>query len=250
VTGSSAPTEVVVQVPAFEEGVGLAETLRAVSAQPTPDDVAVEYQAWVTRSVNETCGYCDTMSAAQQTRGWRTYEAPQGKLSARNKAHRQAFQNGADIVVTWDADAVPLHDQVLAELLAPLMESGQYPAVNSTPVTDPDGDGGLLAQVVDSAARAEDILSPHLNGQAHAIRTAAWEEAGPFDTDRDETSLWETRQEEEYGLWGRLRRLGPIPRPNEATVFNDPRRHICKIPGAASPDWCDAVNMTDTRERR
>jgi hypothetical protein len=237
----------VVQIPAYHEGPQLAETAEAILQQRAPDGVAVDVEAWVTPDPDPSS--CSTWAAAEAVSGLDVYEAPIGKLSARNAAHSHAVTAGYDAFVTWDADAVPLHDQVLVELLAPLMESEQYPAVNSTPVTDPDGDGGLLAQVVDSAARAEDILAPHLNGQAHAIRTAAWEQAGPFDTDRDETSLWETRQEEEYGMWGRLRRLGPIPRPNEATVFNDPRRHICKIPGAASPDWCDAVNMTDTHER-
>lgn len=238
---------VVAQIPAYHEGPRLAETAEAILQQRVPEGATVDVEAWVTPDPDPSS--CSTWATAEGVSGLDVYEAPIGKLSARNAAHSHAVTAGYDAFVTWDADAVPLHDQVLVELLAPLMESEQYPAVNSTPVTDPDGDGGLLAQVVDSAARAEDILSPHLNGQAHAIRTSAWEQAGPFDTDRDETSLWETRQEEEYGLWGRLRRLGPIPRPREAAVFNDPRRHICKIPGAASPDWCDAVNMTDTRER-
>lgn len=238
----------VVQIPAYHEGPRLAETTEAVLSQRVPDGVAVDVEAWVTPDPDPSS--CSTWATAESVDGVAVYEAPIGKLSTRNAAHSHAVTEGYDAFVTWDADAPPLHEGVLAELLVPLMENPAYPAVNSQPVTNPNGDGGISAAVVDSFARAEDFLSPHLNGQAHAIRTSAWERAGPFDTDRDETDLWEVRQEEEMGMWGRLRRLGPIPRPSGAEVFNDPRRHLCKIPGAGDPDWCDAVNMTDTRERR
>lgn len=240
--------EAVVQIPAYHEGPRLAETAEAVLSQQLPEGAAVDVEAWVTPDPDPSS--CGTWATAERVDGMDVYEAPIGKLSARNAAHSHAVTDGYDAFVTWDADAPPLHEGVLAALLRPLMENRSVPAVNSRPVTDPNSDGGLAARLVDTFARTEDTLSPHLNGQAHAIRTTAWEQAGPIDTDRDETDLWEVRQEEEFGMWGRLRRLGPIPSPLDAQVFNDPRRHLCKIPGAGDPDWCDAVNMTDTRERR
>lgn len=237
----------VVQVPAFEEGPSMLRTLREIGDQDVPDGWRVAFQVWVTLSPPDR-ELCDTWQAAVEAEGFTPFEAPPGKLSARNEAHDAAVEDGFDVIVSWDADAKPLRDDALASLLETVSQDGVVCA-NSRPVSRGDG---LFGAVVDVAAGAEDGLLPHVNGQAHAITAAAWEKAGPFDTDLDQTVISDVRAEEEFSFYRRLSALGRVTTAPGAAVENDMRRNWCKVPIMGQSGYCETrgEKTFHPRERR
>lgn len=235
---------VVVQIPAFEEGRQLTQTAQQIVAQPTPDHT-VDVEAWVTLSPPDR-SLCDTWQAAMDARGVDSFEAPQGKLSARNAAHGHAVEQGYDVIVTWDADAPPLREATLATLLAPFDREGVV-ATNSRPVaaTEPS----LPDRVIDVAGRLEDTINPHLHGQCSAFTAAVWDQTRDFDDSLDQTTMDPVRGEEEFGLYRRFAEHGKIV-DTGALVYNDPRRHYCKWPLVGDQDFCSRRAGNATFEPR
>lgn len=225
----------VVQVPAFQEGPEMLGPLRAIREQEAPSGWRVSFQVWVTLSPPDR-ELCDTWQAAVESGGYDVYEAPPGKLSARNEAHDAAVADGYDAIVSWDADAKPLTENALASMLKALEEPGVVCA-NSRPRSGPSG--GLFGSVVDAAARVEDTFAPHINGQAHAFTAEAWRQAGPFDTDLDQTEIVDVRAEEEFSFRRRLSAVGRVVTPPDAVVENDMRRNWCKVPLLGQSGYCD-----------
>lgn len=228
-------TSVYVQVPAFEEPT-VEDTLRQIreQAESVPEDVTLE--AWVTRSEDES-GWCSTWASATSVDGVDTYEAPEGKLSARNAAHNHAADNGADAIASWDADAPPLTDTVLQSMIDAVGRSG-VSLVNSTPRAR---DGTLLGVVIDAGSRAEDSIRPHAHGQLHAFPIETWEKVGPFDESIDQTNVQVVRREEEFRFYNEAAQIGEVAEPRGAQVFNDPRRHYCYFPGMDDKDFCTRI---------
>lgn len=229
-------TSVYVQVPAFEEPQRLPSTLDAIRAQQTPPEYDVRLEAWVTPSRDET-GRCSTLDAARRVlSNAAVFEAPNGKLSTRNRAHDHAFENGADIIVSWDADAGPEHDDVLTALVTTLDEPGVV-AANSVPVSN---DGSVLGALVGLVGFVEDSVRPHVHGQLHTVTRHAWKQAGPFRVPK-ETNIASVRREEEFAFHDRLQRLGKVRTAKDARVFNDPRRHYCRLPDPPEEDYCRRI---------
>lgn len=228
-------TSLYVQVPAFEEPETLPPTLRSISDQHLPRGVSVTQQVWVTRS-EDGAGCCSTWQAAESVSGWEVREAPAGKLSARNAAHAHAFESGADLICSWDADAPPLHEKVLYSLTQSALSDGVAIA-NSTPVAR---DGSLIGVVSDVASRAEDQIMPHVHGQCHVMTAETWRRVGPFETNLDETSLGAVRAVEEFGFYEAASEVGRVEKVQNAKVFNNPRRNVCRLPGyGRGDDFCE-----------
>jgi hypothetical protein len=243
-----------VQVPAFEEGWRVHHTARAITEQRVPPGFTVDVETWVTPSPSDLAT-CDTYQAAAAVPAATAHTAPRGKLSARNAAHQQAVQEGADVIVTWDADAPPLHDGVLGALLEPY-DAPEVVATNGRPVART-----AVGGVVNLAARLEDTVRPHLHGQLSSFTAAAWEQAGPFDTDVDETNIDEVRPEEEFSFYARLAEIGRVATAPAARVLNDTRRHGCTVDrafgrfGTSMRPWCrrrgvDTFEQAENRESR
>jgi hypothetical protein len=228
-------TDVVIQLPAYDEANIIADTMRAIREQPVPEGYTVTYEAWITRN-EDKFGLCDTMVAADRVEGWDTFEAPQGKLSARNAAHDDALARGADIIVTWDADAPPLTEGTLTALVAPF-EDDAVVAVNSVPVAAPEPD--LIGRLTDLTGFALDRINPHIHGQCHAMTAAAWDRLGPFDDSIDQTESTTVRQIEEFGFYDRLTEIGTVVTADDAVVFNDTRRTRCRVPLLGDSEFCD-----------
>ena len=231
----------VVQIPAYNEADTLPRTARKIYEQTPPESYSVDIEAWVTRHEDES-GCCDTMSAAERAVGVTPYEAPEGKLSARNAAHAHALEEGYDAIVSWDADAPPKHEGVLSALLEPLTEPNVV-ATNSVPLAISQG-ASLFTAVLDGFATVEDTVFPHINGQAHAFTTEAWSLVGPFDETIDQSSMIDVRAEEEFGFYRELTRRGDVRTPAEAVVYNNPRRMMCKIPFGERPPYCDTKGIS------
>jgi len=228
-------TSVVVQVPAFEEGSEMLPVLGSIRDQPVPDSVSVDYQVWVTLSPPDR-ELCSTWQAAVGAEGFDVYEAPPGKLTARNAAHNYAVREGYDVIVSWDADAPPLADHTFAELLEPIL-NGSASCVNSNPYSS---SAGAFGAVVDVFASVEDVTVPHIDGQLHAMTADAWRQAGPFDDGIDQTDVTEVRAEEEFAFRHRLQSQsasGVVTAPG-AVVYNDPRRAYCQVPGLGQNPYC------------
>lgn len=216
----------VVQIPAYEEGRTVYETATEITDQRVPDGWDVDYEAWVTLSPPDR-ELCDTWQNAMEAEDVDVFEAPQGKLSARNAAHNSAVERGYDVLFSWDADAPPIGSAVLATMLREFEKDPRPVCVNSIPKSAP---AGVFGHVVDLAAGIEEVATPHVNGQCHALTTDSWGEVGPFDDTVDQTHLPAVRAVEEFGMWRKLRSLGPVAQPPGATVYNDPRRISAKIP--------------------
>lgn len=236
----------VVQIPAYEEGRTVYETATEIAQQRVPDGWDVDYEAWVTLSPPDR-DLCDTWQNAMAAENVDVFEAPQGKLSARNAAHDSAVERGYDVFFSWDADAPPLREDTMAAMLRAFEKTPRPVCVNSRPKSSPDG---LLGQVVDFAAAVEDIATPHIHGQAHALTTEAWEAIGPFDESIDQTDLPAVRAEEEFGFWRKLRSMGKIFEPPGAVVYNNPRRIACKVPFATSRHCVGRVGTFERAENR
>lgn len=227
--------DIVVQIPAYEEGRSVYVTATKIVKQALPPGVSLDCQAWVTLSPPDK-ELCDTWQSAMGAEGVDVYEAPIGKLSARNAAHQHALDQGYDVIFSWDADAPPTHDTVLAEMIESFDHEPTPSCVNSRPVSGHTGD--LFGYVVNLFAAFEDIIVPHVNGQCHAMTAEAWAHAGPFDDSIDQTDIAEVRAVEEFGMYRALRSVGPVVQNPSATVYNDPRRHKCNTP-FADPEYCD-----------
>lgn len=217
---------VTVQVPAYREGPAMAPVLEEIVAQDDGGhDVTVE--AWVTLSPPQK-SRCSTWQTARSVDGVGVYEAPAGKLSARNEAHDHAVEQGADVIVSWDADAHPADPLVLDRLVGAIDGPAEPVVANSVPRATVE-DGSVLGRAVDFFGSIEDTLRPHVHGQCHAMSRTMWETAGPFDTEIDQTEGRTVRSEEEFRFHQTAEQVGEVVEVEQAVVFNDPRRHHCKI---------------------
>jgi len=221
-------TNVYVQVPAFHEGDHFYQTLPEIASQEPPEGMTLTFEAWVTPGCDDLSN-CRTWQAAENTRTVDAYEAPVGKLATRNTAHAHAVNEGADIIVAWDADAPPAHKDVLRALLTPYQETDAVVATNGNPTK-----ATLVGPLISAVATAEDVIRPHFNSQLMSLSSFAWAEAGPFDTDLDQTDVSAVRQEEEFDFYDRVSGLGEIAAPSNATVVESPRRQLCTVDRAFS----------------
>lgn len=237
--------DIYVQVPAFQEGPAMLPVLDAISSQEVPADWSVTYECWVTLDPPDKA-LCDTWHTAIDAAGFDAFEAPKGKLSARNAAHDHAVEDGADVIVQWDADAPPVNDTALWALCEPFTD----PAVVAT-VGRPSANRGLLSPYLNVKIGVQREVVGAVWGALSAFTADAWERAGPFDTHRDQTSIWEVWKEEEYAFGQRLGGLGRVLPVDEATVQADTRRADCTIQrafdrmNAGHPDdWCQNRGVT------
>lgn len=237
--------KVAVQVPAFEEGEDMVEALESIRGQRVPDGIDVSHEVWVTPSKGAT------MKAAESVDGFEVFEAPSGKLSARNAAHDSAVERGHDVIVTWDADAPAVTDESLASLLAPF-EDGDVVAVRGEPVSPVS-----LFGVIENVTRrfVSRPMYNHLHGQLSAFTAEGWERAGPFNTGLDQTELHDVWKEEEVGFAARLREHGRMVHAGNAAVYNDSRRTECRFEssfgrfGRPVSDWCSSRGEETFRPR-
>lgn len=231
--------DVYVQVPAFEEGDDMIPTLRSIQDQQTPEWMNITPEVWVTLSPPDK-ELCTTWQAALEAGGFDVYEAPSGKLSARNAAHDHAVADGADVIVTWDADAPALSDDTLFHLAKHFDDPG-VSAVRGEPVS-PLTPIGMLENVGRKLRRS---VTGHIHGQLSAFSADGWRHAGPFDTSIDETNIDQVWAEEEVDFARRLREAGEMVHESEAIVHNDSRRTQCRISRAFERtgrepmgEWC------------
>lgn len=215
---------VTIQIPAYQEGDAMLPTLRSIAEQDIPDHWTVTPEVWVTLSPKDK-SLCTTWKAALEAEGFDVYEAPEGKLSTRNAAHDHAVAEGADVIVTWDADAPALSDHALRDLVKPFEQNPDVVAVRGVPVS-PSSVVGTLENLKRTVGAA---IVGHMPGQLSAFTADAWQQAGPFDTNRDETDLQSVWLEEEHAFSNRLADVGEVITAKGAKVHNDSRRTRCKI---------------------
>lgn len=204
----------VVQVPAFQEA-DLDVVLDGIAGQTMPAAWEVDLEAWVTPDPRY-----DTLAQARAHQQFEAFEAPPGKLSARNAAHDHAQEEGAEAIVTWDADSPPAHGSVLAAMLGPFGQDEDVVGVNGNPKME----RSPLGYAVRGLSALEDRLMPHMNGQLSAFSSYAWDAAGPFDEDLDQREINEVRDEEEFAFRSRLEDVGDVVDATEAVVLEDDRR--------------------------
>lgn len=227
----------VVQVPAYREP-DMDETLEGIVTQEVPPEWTFTVEAWVTPWTDPSCGYCTTLAAANSVEGVDVFEAPQGKLSARNAAHNHALRQGADVIVAWDADAPPLQPDTLARVLEPFSDPGVAGAYGWKKHTDDD----LLASVMDVMGYVDWFIVQPFYGHLAAVTAEAWRGAGPFREDINQMDLWSMRLEEEYRFRRRVEEVGRVVPRDDAHVYGDDRRYRCwvnPVLGKSTPDYCD-----------
>lgn len=208
--------KVAVQVPAFDEPPDRFTTaMNGIASQEVLDDIELAFEAWVTPTDER-----ETLAAAEAHPVFEAVESPPGKLTTRNRAHANAVNEGADVIVTWDADALPAHKHVLAALLDPLGEEDVV-AANGNPRAPRSNPINVF---INGIAKVEDRVRPHVHGQLSAITAYGWDQFGGFDPDVDELDVLEVRRHEEFELYRELAELGDVRRVRQAVVLEDPRR--------------------------
>lgn len=209
----------IVQIPAFSESPWT-DRLDQITSQSAPAGWTAEFGAWVTPNA-PTLDACGTYQNAKNHPDVTVHEAPTGKLSTRNRAHAHAVQErGADVVVTWDADAPPITEHALAAILMPF-DDPEVVATNGNPVSP----GPVIGKMVNALGAVEDRIRPQMHGQLSSFTADAWRHAGPFPAESvDETKMSEVRPAEEFGFRQRLEQYGKIVDVDEAKVLNDTRR--------------------------
>lgn len=230
---------VALQVPSYEEGEDMVPTLDSILDQQVPEYVEnLSLEVWVTLSPPDR-DLCTTWQTALRQAGFEPFEAPSGKLSARNAAHNSAVERGYDIILTWDADAPAYHDEVLKAMLDPF-ESGDADAVRGHPVSA----WHLFGALENVARRATRAVHGHMHGQLSGFTAEMWECAGEFDESIDQTNIGEVWPEEEFDFANRLRECGRLVHATDAKVFNDSRRMRCRFErafafsGREVNPWC------------
>ena len=212
--------QVAIQVPAFKEPE-LWATLDAIADQPVPPFVDhIEYEAWITPDGDPV--ECMTFQQAMQHPTFEAYEAPKYKLPTRNRAHTSAVDRGFDTFVTWDADAPPVREETLTNLLTRL-QNPETVAVCAYPVAKPRPVGFVASLGVN----VKEMIGG-MHGQCHAVTADAWEYAGPFKENIDQTDIAPVWIEEEMRFGIRLRQIGKVEYAKDAPVRNDVRRLLCK----------------------
>lgn len=225
------------QVPAFKEP-GLSDTLDAWAEQYVPSWADISYEAWVTPS-----GRGETWRQAEEHPVFEAAEAPQYKLRARNAAHDSAVERGYDAIMTVDADAPPLSDDTLKNLLTAAREPRvacvcANPVASKTPV-------GIYSNI---GVYTKEVIGG-IHGQCHVLSRGAWQHAGPFSDGVDHTDLKSVWKEEEYRFGRRLRQHGKVVYKFDAPVFNDTRRRECAwrdiLPGEKDA-YCEKPDGDET----
>lgn len=211
-----------VQLFAYDEADRLGDTLDMVAAQSTPDDIRVDYEAWVTPTTTHAEDD-PTYQIAADHPAFTAREAPDGKISSRNVAHDDAVARGIDAIAVWDADVTPEDTGTLATLLEPLRD-GSVSATNSSPKYY----GTPFAPAQTLLWRVRCAITPYMHGQASAFSTDAWQHVGPFDDDVEQTSLMQVWFEEERGFYKKLSDVGRVVSPG-AVVYEEDRRVQCRI---------------------
>lgn len=231
-----------VQVPAFHERK-IHHTLREIRDQEVSKPWTFNVEAWVTPNSDP----CTTMALAESVDGVDVYEAPKGKLSARNEAHTTAAARGADVIVQWDADAPPLEDRSLDKLLAHLLEDGVVGVSGWASSRDSD----LLSRAVSIQAYADWFVLQPFYGRFSAFTADAWRQVGPFPEDIDQTGMGPMRAVEEIGFRRELRQVGRVVDAFDARVHLDDRRFRCylnPLMGKPQPSYCAERGGTETFE--
>jgi hypothetical protein len=214
----------VVQLFAYDEPNVITPTMNRYAETPVPDNWTFEYQAWVTPTEGHR-----TLRQAENHPAFKAFQAPQGKLTTRNKAHDWAFSRNYDFVITADADEPPLRDDYFAELLAPF-QSGRVHAVSGWPKNT-----GLSAPLTGFARRLDETRRP-LRANCSALDEMAWLSAGPFRTDDvDETEVGSVRREEEFDFRRRIEEIGEVVEQHSAMVEANNRRNLSKVYDALRP---------------
>lgn len=222
-----------VHVPAYDEG-DYSETLDAIAGQDLPSDVSLAArEVWVTPKDGAT------MRTAERHPSFTAREAPDGFVSTLNRMHNSAAERGADAFIKIDADAPPRHDSVFRSLIGASRDDRAV-AVNSRPLCGRDSGFGVLVNFINLPHRA---VFPYLHGQCHLMKTSSWQKIGPYDETIDQTDSILVWLEVEKHPMGRLLSLGEVPKPEDAVVKNDTRRHRCqvarRVPFIEQSAWCD-----------
>lgn len=221
------------QVFSYDEP-GLNETLDAWTDQQVPSGWNIDYHAAVTPSPREKLE-AQMVKHATGHPVFEYVETGSGKLTARNEAHNLAVESGSDVIIACDADAPPLNDTTLSSLLEAVSYEG-VEAANAFHKAPPT----LVGFLVEIGAALDEILTPHMSGQCHALTERAWEHAGPFDTSIDQTHSVTVRGEEEFAFRRRIKQIGEVVHAPGAYVLNSTRRLECKL-GLRNDQYCQNI---------
>lgn len=215
---------VAIQMFAYGEDRVIRPTMDGYARLDIPPGVDVDLQAWVTPTRSGR-----TVREVRQHHSFNLWEAPEGKLDARNAAHDKATRDGYDIIVTADADEPPMSADYLHRLVQPIRDGG---AVATTGFPK---DTSFVSPLVDAWRLADQLRGP-IRGNTSAFTIDAWRLAGPLDTtNTKQSSIDSVRSEEEFQFRRRLSDAGRVEDVYEARTVANNRRNLCKIQDAMNP---------------
>lgn len=201
----------------------LRETLDAYAKAETPDGWMFDYVVGVTPKNGRT------VQEVEAHPTFRLMKTPKGKLSSRNVVHDSALEDGAEVIISGDADAPPAQDDYLVKMLEPLTNSGVV-GVNGFQQAH-----GLTRPLLMAGYYGDLYVNRPMFGRSSAFRADAWRAVGPFDTDLDQTDVHEVRQEEEFRFRRSLEDLGDVIDRTDARVTSSGRRVMCMALDALNP---------------
>lgn len=228
---SPPPGKVAIILPTLNEEFWLPTALESLNSQRIVEAYPQYFEKIVVDSESE-----DNTVAVAESYGWKVISAPRGKLTARDLAIRNTE---ADIIISVDADAYYPPNTIA--LLLEHFNDPQVVGVTGSTIYAENFFLKFFSPIVEYFGYGF-FWPDRMMGRLSAFRRDAYFEVGGFDLSIDQTDWRQMIEEEEFGFWNRLSKIGKVVHDRRAVCYTARNRLFwqqLKQTGASLPEPID-----------